>query len=313
MPERLPPFLRRTPPPEALAWAARTAGKHARVIAIRRLRGGSASAVHALTVEDVRGVRRRLVLRRYVREDWLAEEPDVAEREARVLRALAATDIPAPEVLAYDEDGSQAGVPAVLMLRMPGRIDISGARLDASPDVIAGALARIHALPCATVPRLQPYRAWHDPAADAVPRWSRQPEAWRRLIEADQAELPALPPVLLHRDFHPGNLLWSRGRLSGITDWVNASCGPPGIDVGHCRVNLAWSLGIDSAERFREAYERASGRTYQPQFDARSILDGDMTSGINLSQAHDAGRSDLTPAAVGARLDEFVALVASRL
>jgi aminoglycoside phosphotransferase (APT) family kinase protein len=206
-----------------------------------------------------------------------------------------------------------AGVPAVLMRRMPGHIDASTDRLLAGVEAVAQTLANIHALPCATVPRLQPYRTWHEPAEDVVPPWSRRPEVWRCLIDADRTPLPELPPVLLHRDFHPYNLLWSRGRLVGVTDWVNASCGPPGIDVGHCRLNLAWNVGVDAAERFRAAYERASGRTYQPQFDARSLLDSDMTGTIELQQAHDGGRTDLTPETVAARLDAFAELVASRL
>jgi hypothetical protein len=46
------------------------------------------SAVHVVHLEDRSGERFRLVLRRYVREDWLAEEPDVAAREADALRIL---------------------------------------------------------------------------------------------------------------------------------------------------------------------------------------------------------------------------------
>src|SRR5690606_23800227 len=105
---------------------------------------------------------------------------------------------------------------------------------------------------------------------------------------------------------------WLRGRLSGVTDWVNASCGPPGIDVGHCRWNLAGQLGVLAAERFREAYERASGRAHAPEFDARALLDADIGT-IDLSQLHDAGRTDLTVELVQRRDDDFAELVASRL
>jgi hypothetical protein len=41
------------------------------------------SAVHLLTVQDSREQRRQAVLRRYVRPELNAEEPDIAEREAR--------------------------------------------------------------------------------------------------------------------------------------------------------------------------------------------------------------------------------------
>ncbi|MBM3140536.1 MAG: aminoglycoside phosphotransferase family protein, partial [Chloroflexi bacterium] len=175
--------------------------------AVRRLRGGSASAVHALAVVDAAGRRHALVLRRYLRTDWLAEEPALAEKEARVLRALAATDLPAPRVLAHDADGARAGAPAVLMERMRGRIDLSAERLESGIPAMAGLLARIHALACEPLPRLQPYRAWHDPETARPPAWTRTPEAWQRLVRADRAPLPPHEPVLLHRDYHPGNVL----------------------------------------------------------------------------------------------------------
>jgi aminoglycoside phosphotransferase (APT) family kinase protein len=312
MPERLPTVIRRGPSAEAVAWAARASGPGRRILSVRRLRGGSSSSVHAITVEDAAGARHQLVLRRYVRADWLAEEPDVVERETRVLRALATTPVPAPELIACDEDGSHAGVPAVLMRRIPGGPCLARGRLEKAIEPMARLLASIHALSCSTVPRLQPYRVWHDPADDGVPHWSRAPQAWSRLIEADRAPMPPTPAVLLHRDFHPGNVLWFRGRLAGVTDWVNACCGPPGIDVGHCRVNLAMLLGVAAAEHFREVYERAAGRSHVPQFDARAMLDFGIGP-VDLAQFHDAGRTELTAEAVHARRDEFAVFIAARL
>jgi Ser/Thr protein kinase RdoA (MazF antagonist) len=45
--------------------------------------------------------------------------------------------------------------------------------------------------------------------------------------------------VFLHRDYHPGNLLWNDGSLSGIVDWAFSCRGPRGVDVAHTRWNLA--------------------------------------------------------------------------
>ncbi|MCA9856632.1 MAG: aminoglycoside phosphotransferase family protein, partial [Dehalococcoidia bacterium] len=68
---QLPITLRRRPPPQALRWAERALGRRARVTTIRRLRGGSTSAVHLLRVEGARGLE-WVVLRRFARADWLA-------------------------------------------------------------------------------------------------------------------------------------------------------------------------------------------------------------------------------------------------
>src|SRR5690348_14560173 len=86
-----------------------------RLLRSRPLRGGTASAVHELTVVTPEGGTRRAVLRRYVRPELNLEEPDMADYEARALRFVAHLDVPTPELLAADTSGDDAGVPAVLM------------------------------------------------------------------------------------------------------------------------------------------------------------------------------------------------------
>jgi aminoglycoside phosphotransferase (APT) family kinase protein len=86
---------------------------------------------------------------------------------------------------------------------------------------------------------------------------------------------PSGARVFLHRDFHPGNVLWQDGALRGIVDWVNASVGPPGADLGHCRVNLAGRFGQPAAERFLDHYREVSGREdYHPYWDVVAALGG---------------------------------------
>jgi hypothetical protein len=64
-------LLRSPPPIPVIDWCEEAAG--ARVTAVRALDGGTSSAVHALDLADGRA----LVLRRFVRREWLADEPDV--------------------------------------------------------------------------------------------------------------------------------------------------------------------------------------------------------------------------------------------
>src|SRR5690348_11037505 len=116
-------LLRGPVPPRALRWAASAVGAGARVRASAPLSGGTSSAVHALTVEGQDGRSHELVLRRFVREGWLAEEPDVAEREGAALELVAGRGLPTPALVAVDPDGAAVGVPAVLMSRLPGRVE----------------------------------------------------------------------------------------------------------------------------------------------------------------------------------------------
>jgi hypothetical protein len=87
-----------TRPSQALlAWVARAIGDRARVIACRTLTGGLTSRVHLVTVDH--GGRHACVLR-----SWGDELPDHARgavpREAAILTALAAADLPVPRLIA---------------------------------------------------------------------------------------------------------------------------------------------------------------------------------------------------------------------
>ena len=258
-------LLRSRPPRQALAWAAARLG--GRVVSARALRGGMSSAVHLITVQRSGAERDQAVLRRYVRPD--PDEPDPAAREARALRLAEAADVPTPALLAVDPDGTEAGVPALLMTRLPGRVDWWPSDLDRWLERLAGLLPRIHgtALPGATLPRFAPYQQ----DSYRPPGWARYPRVWERAVEISLGPAPDLPAVLLHRDFHPGNVLWRRGRVSGVVDWLGACAGPAAADVAHCRVNLL-TMGAEVTERFTRRWERVAGAGYHPWGDVVTIV-----------------------------------------
>jgi aminoglycoside/choline kinase family phosphotransferase len=90
---------------------------------------------------------------------------------------------------------------------------------------------------------------------------------------------PRAAATFLHRDFHPTNVLFRRGRVSGVVDWVNACRGPAGVDVAHCRVNLVLLSGPDVADRFLDAYRRAApGYEHDPLYDVAALLDSALPS-----------------------------------
>jgi hypothetical protein len=70
---------------------------------------------------------------------------------------------------------------------------------------------------------------------------------------------------MIHRDFHPENALWSRGRLTGIVDWTQASWGPPGLDLGHMRWNLVLDGGQPIADQFLARYQALTGTSLDDQ------------------------------------------------
>jgi aminoglycoside phosphotransferase (APT) family kinase protein len=101
-------------------------------------------AVHLLTVRLADGGRDRLVLRRYVRPEVNEEEPDIAAWEARVFRFVETIEVPTPKLLAVDPTGADAGVPSILMSRLPGRIEWSPSDIDRWLRRLVALLAPIH-------------------------------------------------------------------------------------------------------------------------------------------------------------------------
>jgi aminoglycoside phosphotransferase (APT) family kinase protein len=262
--------LRSRPPCAALEWAG--AARGGTVISARPLRGGTASAMHLLTVGLAGGAVERVVLRRYVLPELNAAEPDMAAWEARALRVVEELHVPTPRLLAVDATGARAGVPAVLMSRVAGRVDWSPANMDRWLERLAGLLPPIHALPLPPPGVIRPFALYRQDSYQP-PGWARRPAVWASAVQWFHRPTPdrAGPGVFIHRDFHPGNVLWRRGRVSGVVDWASASIGPACVDVGHCRGNL-FGYGIQVAERFTAMWERRSGTRFDPWGDLVTIV-----------------------------------------
>ena len=63
------------------------------------------------------------VLCLFTNQDWLEEEPDLAEHEASVLIEAQKAELLAPRLIAYAAEKSECGVPAVLMTFLSGGRD----------------------------------------------------------------------------------------------------------------------------------------------------------------------------------------------
>ena len=271
----VPELLRRRPPAAALAWAASAFGPGARVFGARPL-ASAWLANHAVDVAAGDGTVHRLVLRRWARPGWDEEDPDfTAAREAAVLELLAPTPVPAPALVAADPDAEICDVPALLETRLPGGPpDLGG---DPGPLVegLAAALPPIHAVavPGAGSGPVPPYHRFHEPEGLVPPAWSARPDLWARAFAVAAGPPPAGRPCFIHRDYHPANTLWTGGRLTGVVDWVGGSWGPPSVDLGHMRVNLAWDLDLAVADRFLAAHRDLTGFDHHPYWDVACAVD----------------------------------------
>jgi aminoglycoside phosphotransferase (APT) family kinase protein len=255
------------PPAEILAWVERTIGPGARVVGWRRLTGGITSLVHRLTVER-HGRRGPYVLRRWVADGGnAAYTVRAVASETAALAALERSQFPAPRVIGSTTDAADAG-PAVLMTRVPGHVHLMPRDRDGWLQQMARMLTRIHALDIDA----KPFESWLDRSRLSPLPDAPRPDIWRAAIALVAEERPATRACFIHRDYQHFNLLWSRERLAGVIDWVEASVGPPDIDVGHCRLNLAVLFSAEVADRFRQMYEAEAGRQVDPWWDIHALL-----------------------------------------
>jgi aminoglycoside phosphotransferase (APT) family kinase protein len=291
-------ILRREPPANVLKWVADSISAGSQVVHVRPLHS-SWLANHAVDVADRRGITHQLVLRRWARPGWDTDDPEfTAAYEAGVLELLAGSAVPAPELVAADPDAAACDVPALLITRLTG--EPPPARPPDLPSFLAklaAPLPLIHAVDPRD--RVHAYSPYYEPERVAVPAWSERPELWERAIEVFARPVPDGETFFIHRDYHPGNTLWSGGRLTGIVDWTAASVGSPAVDLAHMRWNLAVDLGVDAADEFLARYRDVTGDEIQhlPYWDVVTAVD--VLPGI-----------DADP---GSALEDFVAAALARL
>jgi len=216
----------------------------------------------AIRVETRHGRRDWLILRRYVTDWFQLSSQEKAANEHTALSAIQDADVPAPRALWLDVEGRSFGMPATLQTRLAGRAWWPDAIPAARARQMGHALARIHAcrapraLPEARR-RVESFLAndeMRQTLGDAHPAGTR---IWAVLKEAGSEPLRR-ENVLLHGDYHAGNVLWLRGRLGGVVDWETAQAGPRGRDLGYTRMDCTLTGGPKMARAMSEGYDGAA-------------------------------------------------------
>ncbi|MEU4612727.1 phosphotransferase family protein [Streptomyces umbrinus] len=283
-----------------------------RVVGIEALHGGITAEMRRLTVGTRDGGTRDLVLRTFVdvehAEDWL-------NREAGALTLLTGAGVPTPGLVAVDPTAAQCEYPSLLMTHLAGRTVLDDEGLETRVPLLARQLVAIHALRPAERPRK--YVALTTSDTVVTPKGT-DTAAWAAAIDVIRKPAPSYQGRFLHRDFHPGNVLFevpaqslAGPRITGVVDWAATSCGPADLDVAHCSTNLALLHGPMWGLRFAEAYEEAGG---VPAAAASERLYWRVRDGLAASEEvqlvsqpwREAGRTELTTRAVEKRLAAYV-------
>jgi aminoglycoside phosphotransferase (APT) family kinase protein len=301
--------------PRALAWVGRQLDAGERVIKTEVLHGGLTAEMRRLSVTAPDGGTRHLVLRTFTHPYFVEHAEDLLNREANALASLTGTGVPAPRPVAVDPSAAHCEFPSLLMTHLPGRTVLDDEGLGARVPVLARQLVAIHALRSAERP--PEYEAWT--TADAVvPPDGADAAAWAAAIDVIRKPAPRYEGRFLHRDFHPGNVLFDASpdsaadlRITGVVDWVQTSWGPADLDVAHCSTNLALLHGPAWGRRFAEEYEEAGGVLAAVP---RERLYWRLLDGLAFAAAaqwvvrpwQKTGRADLTTRAVEERLNAYV-------
>ena len=254
--------------------------------------GTGTTVMHALDVLDDRGRVRRLAVRQYADAARFATDPWYGpEREALALEILEEAGVPAPRLVAADCDALFCEAPTLLETRVAGRPLTRRPRdMDSYLRATAELLRAIHDIDISNAPRLQPYAAYKPPADMAIPKWSRHPGLWAGILEVLSRPPPSSIEGFIHRDYHPGNILRSHGRISGAIDWPTACRGPFSIDLARMRLNLAGDFRIEDADRFLVLYKELAGPSFShdPYWDLLDAVDSGHDAEQPLTRAQAA-------------------------
>ncbi|WP_079403719.1 phosphotransferase family protein [Streptomyces sp. 3211] len=280
-----------------------------------RLRGGWTSQMRRLDLRDGPDGRRSLVLRSFAKPFYLRHAEGLLSREAAILGLLGDTDVPAATLVALDATGEHCDHPSLLMSLLPGSVRLDDRGADDRAALLARQLVDIHRLRVPVQRRPRTYQAWASPERVTPPAATGRPELWRRAVDVIRRDAPAYRGCFLHRDFHPGNVLFTGTgadlRISGVVDWVETSWGPADLDVAHCSTALALLHGVPAGMGFADRYVAAGGTLAE---DPAAHLHWRLLDALGFAPDaekvavpwRELGRADLTTGVLTERLESYL-------
>jgi aminoglycoside phosphotransferase (APT) family kinase protein len=258
---------------------------------VRQFRGGQSNPTFWIGAGE-----RAYVLRKKPPGKLLPSAHQV-EREYRVMKALADTDVPVPKVYLLCEDETVIGTPFFVMEHIEGRLfwnvqlpDVSKEERGAIYEQLVQVLAALHRVDYEAV-GLGDFGKVGGYIERQVARWTKQYEASRtdhvepmeKLMEWLPKHVPESDETtLVHGDFRLDNLLFhpTEPRALALVDWELSTLGHPLSDLAYaCMLyhvhlpKIGGLQGVDfeatnipSEEAFVERYRQLTGHKEIPDW-----------------------------------------------
>jgi aminoglycoside phosphotransferase (APT) family kinase protein len=228
-----------------------------RLLGTEPLSGGLATETTALAVGTPGGAR-HFVVRRHGPRD-LANNPDIAAQEFRLLRLLAAERIAVPPPIHLDCRCGIFPTPCLVVGYVEGVTASDAAPPAELADAIADYLATLHRIDgnrtdLAFMPQVEGRLAAIVARTPATPDETLSESRIRTALATALPLVARNNPTVLHGDIWPGNLIWCDGAIAAAIDWEDSAVGDPLADLGNARFELAWSIGAEYADRLTERY-----------------------------------------------------------
>lgn len=223
---------------------------------VQQFKGGQSNPTFLLEADSGRWVLRRKP------PGVLLASAHAVDREFRVIRALASTDVPVPRAHAFCEDPDVIGSAFYVMDHVEGRIywdpSLPGVTKDertALFDELNRVIAALHRVDPGSI-GLADYGKPGAYVERQVSRWTRQYraaetekiEAVERLIEWLPQHVPAeMPGRIVHGDYRMDNVVFhpAQPRILAVLDWELSTLGDPVADFAyHC---MNWRLPSDAS------------------------------------------------------------------
>ena len=308
------PFLMPVPSTDLLLWAAKAIGSSGQAVLSANLSQSGDKGPWLLTVGSSDGT-----VRAVLRLDDSTDVDSVHRfsTEAAAIELAEHHGLAAPRLLASDLDGSVTGKLAILQTALPG-----GSQIPVEPHqdrllALGRGLARVHkvaAVPTMALPLRR--RPTEDVDFGALPIPERSVELLttaRRFLS--ERPVPEEPQGLVHGDFWQGNTLWESDRYIGTIDWDCAGVGPPGVDLGSARCDVAMMYGLGAEDEvlvgWEEVMDRSALNVAWWDTVAATCTPPDLS--MWLPNFHHQGRDDLDLTTVTRRRDSFLAAALQHL